>query len=139
MNVFKSLEDDGVNIEERLTKTECNTDGPSDRAFAEVKKEFTMIKTYLTKVYLLVQNFKGNGLVSLLQELKDRKTKIENDIDTMLNLHVDEPGFEKPFDQLVTDFTQFRLFCKESFFPEIQDELTKEDLQHVEEQLDQVA
>lgn len=139
MDIFTFLEDDGNHIAERLKEAGANySTWTMDRFFEESKNCFQAMKEHFSKVAILENNLKNpTGIKDLLIKLNTQRDSIKADIDQIVEIHVDEPGFEKSFEQISQKFSDFVWFSKEKFFPAIQKNLSAEDLKHIRQQIDQ--
>ncbi len=139
MDIFSLLEDDGARIAQRLTETGKNySTWTMDRVFEEAKNLFQAIKDHFAKVAILENNLKDPaGLKDLLSQLNTQRDSITADVEQIVEIHVDEPGFEQAFEQIAKKFTQFAQFSKQTFFPAIKKNLSQDDLKHIQQQIDQ--
>jgi len=139
MDIFSLLEDDGARIAQRLTETGKNySTWTRDRIFEEAKNLFQSIKDHFSKVAILENNLKNpNNLKDVLSQLNTLRDSITSDVEQIVEIHVDEPGFEQAFEQIAKKFTQFVLYSKETFFPTIKKQLTEDDFKHIQQQIDQ--
>ncbi len=139
MDIFNFLQEDAAHIAERLTETGKNySTWTKDRVFEEVKNLFQAIKDHFSKLAILENNLKNpEGLKDILVKLNTLRDSITADVEQIVEIHVDEPGFEQSFEQIAKKFTQFAQYSKETFFPAIKKNLTEDDLKHIQQQIDQ--
>lgn len=139
MDIFSLLEDDGARIAKRLTETGKNySTWTRDRIFEEAKSVFQAIKDHFAKVAILENNLKRpEEIKSTLSQLNTLRDSISADVQQIVEIHVDEPGFEQALEQIAKKFSQFTLYSKETFFPAIKKSLSEDDLKHIQQQIDQ--
>ena len=139
MDIFSLLEDDGARIAQRLTETGKNySTWTRDRIFEEAKNLFQAIKDHFSKLAILENNLKNpEGLKDILSQVNTKRDSITADVEQIVEIHVDEPGFEQAFEQIAKKFTQFAQYNKETFFPAIKKNLSEDDLKHIQQQIDQ--
>lgn len=139
MDIFSFLEADGARIAQRLTETGKNYSiWTRDRVFEEAKNLFKSIKDHFAKVAILENNLKNpEGLKDILSQFNTQRDSITSDVEHIVEIHVDEPGFEQAFEQIAKKFTQFAQYSKQTFFPTIKKNLSEEDLKHIQQQIDQ--
>jgi hypothetical protein len=139
MDIFTFLEDDAAHIAERLTETGKNySTWTRDRIFEEAKNLFQAIKDHFAKVAIVENNLKNpEGLKNDLIQFNKLRDSITSDVEQIVEIHVDEPGFEQSFEQIAKKFTKFAQYSKDTFFPIIKKNLSAEDLKHIQQQFDQ--
>jgi hypothetical protein len=139
MDIFNILEDDSARISERLTDITKNySTWTMDRVFEEIKNIFESIKKHFAKISILENNLKNpEGIQNILSELNKQRDAITADIEQIVEIHVDEPGFEQSLETIAKKFIQFAQYSKGTFFPEIKKSLTPDDLKHIREQMEQ--
>jgi vacuolar-type H+-ATPase subunit E/Vma4 len=139
MDVFNYLENDNASIAERLTETAKNySEWAQERVFEEAKKAFASAKQHFSSASLLESNLKNNEPVKeLLSEINRQKKEIMDEIDQIVEIHVDEPGFEQSLETIANKFSQYFQYCKNTYYPAMQKALTADDLKHVSDQLEQ--
>ncbi len=141
MDIFNYLEEDNASIAQRLVETAKNySQWSRDRIFEEVKKEFASAKEHFSKEALLENNLKNAAAVqSILSEVSQRRNEIMNEIEQIVEIHVDEPGFEQSLETIANKYSQYARYCKEKFYPAMKKILSTDELKHINEQLEQKA
>jgi len=139
MDIFSFLVDDGAHVAERLTETGKNySTWTRDRIFEEAKNLFQAIKDHFSKIALLENNLKNpENLKDILVQVNTTRDSITEDVEQIVEIHVDEPGFEQSFEQIAKKFNQFVEYNKQTFFPVVKKNLSADDLKHVQQQIDQ--
>jgi hypothetical protein len=139
MDIFSLLEDDGARIAGRLTETGKNySTWTRDRVFEEAKSMFQAVKDHFAKVAIVENNLKRpEGLTDILSQVNTQRDAITADVEQIVEIHVDEPGFEQSLESIAKKFTQFAQYCKQTFFPTIKKNLSEDDLKHIQQQIDQ--
>jgi hypothetical protein len=139
MDIFSFLEADGSRIAERLTETGKNySTWTMDRVFEEAKNLFQAIKDHFSKVAILENNLKNaDSMKDVLVQLNTKRDSITADVEQIVEIHVDEPGFEQSFDQIAKKFSDFVKYSQGTFFPTVKQNLSEDDLKHIQQQIDQ--
>ena len=139
MDIFKYLTDDSGSIAQRLTDTAKNySEWTQERVFEEAKKAFASIKEHFSSEVLLENNLKNAAPVqSLISEVTKLKKEITAEVEQIVELHVDEPGFEQSLETIAGKFNQYYQYCKEKFYPALQKTLSADELKHINEQMEQ--
>jgi hypothetical protein len=137
MNIFKYLKEDGASIAKRLEETcENYSEWTMDRVFEETKRDLDAINSHFQKTSLLVNNLKkAKAIDGILAEEKDRQDVIKMDIDNLVMIHVDEPGFEQALETIRDKFENYLEFCEKVLFLALEERLSKMDRKRVAEQL----
>ena len=139
MDIFSNLESENANIAQRLSETAKNySQWARDRIFEEVKKDFALIKEHFAKDSTLENNLKNsNPVKTLLSEASRQRKEITAEIEQIVEIHVDEPGFEQALESIAEKFSQYGKYCKEQFYPAMKKILSADELKHIQEQLEQ--
>ncbi|HEY9713901.1 MAG TPA: hypothetical protein V6C72_10550 [Chroococcales cyanobacterium] len=140
-NVFDYLNNDMSNIVQRLDATASHyADWPRDRIFEQTKKELAALKIHFSKEALLEQNLKNpNGTQGLIDKARKQREVIAKEVEDLVMIHVDEPGFEQGLESITEKLGEHMNFCAATFFPSLKEHLTNDDMQHIGEQLDQMV
>ena len=139
MDVFNYMKTDIDNISERLTElTENYSEWAQDRVFEESKNVLGAIKTHFQKEQLLVNNLKDRtGLEHLLSQAEKQQQDIKSEMEQLVMIHVDEPGFEQGLESIENKFADHHKFCMDTFYPRLKSRLTSKGLQSVTAQIEQ--
>lgn len=122
MNIFEYLLTDERHIQEKLHDVaEHYSDWPQTKVFDGVRHGIDSINGHIEKVNLtLLQGIPDKIKFSdLLAKWKERTASIEDSINSLTQLHVDEPGFEQLFIHLTKAFDTLTRFAQEELFPTI--------------------
>lgn len=140
MDAFEYLKEDATRVADRLTATAKNySEWTFDRVFEETKKGLEGIRQHLNKETILLQNLKGSdGVEKLLQETDERKGALKDDVDGITQIHVDEPGFEQALESIAGKFRDYNKFTADKLYPSLKKKLSKDDVEHVNQQLEQM-
>lgn len=138
MNVFHYLTEDHNAIAKRLSDTIKNySNWTRDRIFEESKNILQAIKDHFKKEHLLVNNLKDeSGMHQVLTTLNRQEKELNSQIDNLVMIHVDEPGFEQGLESIAGRFDEHSRFCVKTFFSRVREKLTAKDLHRVETQLE---
>jgi transcriptional regulator with XRE-family HTH domain len=139
IDVFEYLKQDGAHIAERLNTTVNQySEWPRDRFFEETKRTLEAVRGYFSKESLLSNNLKDTqGTEAIVEEAEKQRGNIQADIENLVMVHVDEPGFDQMLGSIADKMNQHCDFCEEEFFPAMKEHLSADDIKHVKEQLDQ--
>ena len=139
MEIFKYLVEDNASIAQRLTETAKNYSvWTQEQVFEEAKKAFSSIKEHFSSESILENNLKnGTAVQSILTEVSKLKKEITAEVEQIVEIHVDEPGFEQSLETIAAKFTQYSQFCKEKFYPAIQKVLSVDELKYINKQMEQ--
>jgi excinuclease UvrABC nuclease subunit len=139
MDIFAYLEDDGAKIGQRLSETAKNySEWSRDRIFEEAKKAFASVKEHFAREVILESNIKnGQPIQALLTEASKQKKEITAEIESIVEIHVDEPGFEQALEDIAAKYAQYAQYCKDKYYPAIKKILSADDLKHINEQMEQ--
>ncbi len=142
MNVFQYLKEDDAAIEGRLQNiTEHYEHWTPDHVFEETKKVLNSIRVHFdVKESLLANNLKAKeGMECSLEECEKERQEIYDEIDNIVQIHVDEDGFYSGLKKLLSKVTEHRKFCNDIYYPNMRARLTDSDLVHIQQQLDQMV
>lgn len=139
MDLFDILQNECAILSSQLQQTaEHYSDWSEDHVFEGTKKGLAKIKEHLKKESLLVNNLKDTaGTEEVLAEESKFQQEILSDIDSIVEIHVDEPGFEQALESIASKVSEHCKFTHEKFFPVLKQHLTPSDIAHVQEQLEQ--
>ncbi|MBX9772151.1 MAG: hypothetical protein K2X29_12315 [Candidatus Obscuribacterales bacterium] len=138
MNVFHYLTEDHSAIAKRLEETTENySKWTRDRIFEESKNILQAIKDHFKKEHLLVNNLKDeSGMHQVLSTLNKQEKELNSQIDNLIMIHVDEPGFEQGLESIAGRFDEHSRFCGKTFFRRVREKLSPKDLRQVQTQLE---
>jgi hypothetical protein len=130
MEIFTYLADDGKQIADRLMETAKNySTWTRDRIFEEAKKAFESIQGHFSRVALLENNLKNpQSMQKVLSDLNKQRDAITADVEQIVEIHVDEPGFEQALEAIGKKFIQYTKYCQDNYFPAVKKNLSAEDL-----------
>lgn len=143
MNVFNYLHEDAAHIIHGMEALAANYPDHSnwtwDRTFEESKRSIQQIKNHFLKQSLVVNNLKDHVPVdNVLAEAENKRDTINEAIDNLLDLHVNERGFEQGLQALAKRTDTYFHFCDDVLYPELKSHLSRDDMKHVREQLDEL-
>lgn len=140
MDAFDVLSRDSAIIAERLKETAANySEWHFDRVFESTKKSLESIKQHFNKEKLLVNNLKDQDKAKeLVDKFTNQEKSINSEIESIVMLHVDEPGFEQELETISAKFEDHRNFCDKEFYPRLEGMLTPEDMKKIDQQLEQI-
>lgn len=140
MNVFELLSDDSAHTSARLREAaSCYSEWTFDRVFESTKKSLESIKQHLDKEQLLLNNLKKTaGLEEVVSKFSEQKKDILSEMESLVMLHVDEPGFEQELEEIAAKFDAHRDYCRDTFYPAMEKSLSSSDFAHVQEQFGQI-
>lgn len=141
MDVFKYLIDDGDAIAHRLNETVAEfAQWPQDRLFEETKKAFASLEGHCDKERMIVNNINNSENVVPLSETAEAQIKaMKADIDSIIMIHIDEPGFLNALKALATKLNEHVAFCKDEYYPALRQGLSAADKEHVNAQFEQMV
>ena len=138
MNVFEHLQSQCDTIDKRLQEIVTHyPDWPRDRIFEDTKRELKAINKHFQQQTLLFTRADKNGRVSSLKTATDKaQESIKSEIDNLVMIHVDEPGFEQGLEDIAEDFNCYRQFSEGTLYPELEKILDKDTIDSVEKQIE---
>lgn len=138
-NPLRYLDEDGERVGKSLSMTAENyADWSQDQVFESTKKVLDGVRMHLEKETIVLSNLKNNdGLEDYLKEVATQELKLNDEIDNLVMIHVDEPGFEQGLESISAKFQQYCNFCATKLHPSVKQKLTDADLEHISQQLDQ--
>lgn len=141
MDVFKYLNDDGDAIAHRLNDTVANFgEWPQERLFEETKKAFGSLEGHFDKEKMIVKNIDNSPTVVPLSEKAEADiTVMKEAIDSIVMIHIDEPGFRNALISLADKFNEHRAFCRDEYYTALKDVLSATDKEHVNAQFEQMV
>ena len=106
--------------------------------FEETKKVFASVKQHFASESLLENNLKSPQPVKqILTDIDKQKKEITAEIEQIVEIHIDEPGFEQSLETVANKFSQYTKYCKEIYYPAVKKVLTTDELKHINDQLEQ--
>ncbi|CAN5562507.1 hypothetical protein BH11CYA1_BH11CYA1_49190 [soil metagenome] len=141
MNVFKYLNDDGDSIAHRLNETVANFGvWPQERLLEESKRAFASLEGHFEKEQMIVKNIDHSEVVIPMSERAEAEIKgMDEAIDSIVMIHIDEPGFRNALESLAVRFNDHRAFCVNEYYPKLQSVLSEADNEHVNAQFEQMV
>lgn len=133
MNVFSYLKEDAKFIASSLHDTTRHySEWPQEKVFKETQRELTAIENHFEKESLLTENLVHETEIKpLLKQAENERNNITSAIETLVMIHVDEPGFEQGLEDLTTKFDHYREFCDNTLYPIVRDHLLSSDLAEI--------
>lgn len=133
MNVFSYLKEDASFIANGLHDTTLHySEWPQERVFKETQRELTAIENHFEKEALLTEHLVHETEIKpLLKQAEDERTTITDAIESLVMIHVDEPGFEQGLEDLTLKFDHYRKFCDSTLYPIVRDHLLSSDLARI--------
>ena len=142
MNIFEYLLTDEIQIQEKLHDVANNySDWPQTKVFELAGQSMNAITTHVQKVNdWVINHIQGKGNYDeLLSKWDERTNSIEENINSLTQLHVDEPGFEQLFIHLSKAFDTLVRFTQEDLFPAVKKNADEEALDRMNAQLESVV
>ncbi|MBL0185848.1 MAG: hypothetical protein IPP97_08975 [Candidatus Obscuribacter sp.] len=139
MNVFNYLTEDTAHISQMLNETVANfLDWPRDRVFEQTKKALSSLDAHFDKEKLLVNNLEGTeaDLSDLVKTFQAKIKEIKEDMNSLIMIHVDEPGFSQVLQRIAAKVKDFSDFNANSFYPSLKDKLTMDEFHKIESQFE---
>jgi hypothetical protein len=141
MNVFDFLTDEANCVVKRFNAVvehyPATADWTWDRAFEETKKDITMLTEHLKKETVVESNVSEPGEVSEeMSKAALQRKEINSSIDNVLMIHVDEAGFKEGLQKIADKLDEHSNFCTRSYYPLLQQHLSAEQLQNIQDQLE---
>ncbi|HEY9787992.1 MAG TPA: hypothetical protein V6D17_21570 [Candidatus Obscuribacterales bacterium] len=141
MDIFAYLKDDWARIMERLTDTVDNfADWPHERVFEETKRDLEALRQHFEKEVLIEQNLRNTtGVEGDLQKVTSLRKEIANDINNLVMIHIDEPGFEDGLEEITKKAKELRDFCESTFYPRVNEKMSESELRHLNQQVSEIV
>jgi len=139
MNVFNYMETDSEMLNDLFDElTENYSEWAQDRVFEQSKNALAGVKGHFQKEEMVINNLKDQrGLEQPLAEAKKERDAIVSEIEQLVMIHVDEPGFEQGLESIATKFKNHRKFSLEKLYPLLKERLSSSDMHRISEQLEQ--
>ncbi len=141
MDVFKYLKDDGEAIAHRLNETVAEfAQWPQDRLFEESKKAFTSLEAHFEKEEMIVNNINDSEVIVPLSEKAGAQIKdMKEAIDSIIMIHIDEPGYLNALKNLAVKMNEHLRFCLEEYYPALASGLSAKDKENVNSQFENMV
>jgi len=141
MDVFKYLKDDGEAIAHRLNETVAEfAQWPQDRLFEESKKAFASLEAHFEKERMIVNNINDSEVVVPLSEKAEAQIKdMKEAIDSIVMIHIDEPGYLNALKNLAVKMNEHLRFCLDEYYPALADGLSAKDKENVNSQFENMV
>lgn len=139
MNVFNYLNEDISHIGQMLNETVANfLDWPRERIFEQTKKALASLDQHFDKEKLLINNLEGTeyDISNLVADFKEQMAAIKEDMNSLIMIHVDEPGFNQVLQKVAAKFDHFKDFNANTFFPTLKDNLTPDEFRKIDKQFE---
>lgn len=130
MSPFDLLKDDAAQVKERMDATIKNYSvWNMDHVFESTKKCFEGIRRYIRRKNVLVSSIVANpDILKAAEQTKKSESELISDIENLVMIHIDEPGFEIVLEKVVNEFHQYCNLCETDLFPRIGPQLSQQDL-----------
>jgi len=132
MNIFEYFRDDDKRVRAMAAEiVEHYADWPQDRVFESVKRLIEGVDKHMSRVEtLLLTRFNENDpdMASVMARFNTKKAEIKEVIDSLVMVHVDEPGFEDTLMRLSKLIENLARFDKEELYPKVQECASEKDL-----------
>jgi hypothetical protein len=141
MNVFEFLTEEGQSVVKRLNAVvehyPATADWTWDHAFEETKKDITMLTEHLKKETVVESNVSDapQELAAPMSKAAEQRKDINSSIDNVLMIHVDEAGFKEGVKKIADKLTDYNEFCTRDYYPLLQQHMSANSLQNLEDQL----
>ena len=141
MDIFKYLQDDGESIAHRLNQTVAEFgEWPQERLFEETKKAFSSLEGHFDKERMIVKNIENSDVaVPLSVKAEAQIQAIKEAIDSIVMIHIDEPGFLNALQALANKFNEHMSFCIDEYYSALRLSLSSADKAHVNAQFEQMV
>ncbi len=141
MDIFKYLKDDGEAIAHRLNETVAEfAQWPQDRLFEESKKAFASLEAHFEKEKMIVNNINDSDLIVPLSEKAGAQIKdMKEAIDSIIMIHIDEPGYLNALKNLAVKMNEHLRFCLEEYYPALAAGLSANDKENVNSQFENMV
>lgn len=141
MKIFRYLTEDLEHIQGMLNETIANlSEWPQDRIFEQTKKALASLDEHFNKQKIISNNLADSeNLDAARNEFVAQIKAIKQDIDSLIMIHVDEPGFAQVLQSMGSKVDRFLEFCKESFYPALLDNAPEADMKNIQTQLEEKA
>ena len=141
MDIFKYLQEDGESIAHRLNQTVAEFGvWPQERLFEETKKAFSSLEGHFDKERMIVKNIDNSDVVvPLTVEAEAQIQAIKEAIDSIVMIHIDEPGFLNALQSLANKFNDHMSFCLDKYYAVLRAGLSAADKAHVNAQFEMMV
>jgi RNase adaptor protein for sRNA GlmZ degradation len=141
MNVFEFLTEEAHSVVRRFNDVvehyPATADWTWDRAFEETKKDIAMLTEHLKKETVVENNVsQSQDMAEQMDKAASQRKEINSSIDNVLMIHVDEAGFKEGLQKIAEKLDLHTNFCTKSYYPLLQQHLSANELQNIEDQLE---
>ncbi len=139
MDVFKYLEDDNNSIVQRFSEIiENYSKWATERVFEESKKAFSSVHQHIAQEAIVENNLKNDVAIErVLADATNQKKEITSQLEQIVELHIDEPGYEQSLEIIAKKYKEYVNLCTEQFYPSLKKVISPDELKHISDQLEQ--
>lgn len=142
MNIFTYLETDEDHLKETMWDVTNNyPEWTQDRVFESVKNIIDSIHLHIKKNNeLLLSNVRDReGLTDVLSKWNEQTENINETINSLIMIHVDEPGFEQLLIRLSKMVDNLIALCRDELYPAVRSVATDAEIKRMNKHLDSLV
>lgn len=142
MNIFTYLKTDEDHLKETMWDVTNNyPEWTQDRVFESVKNIIDSIHAHIKKNNeLLLSNVRDReGLTDVLSKWDEQTENINETINSLIMIHVDEPGFEQLLIRLSKMVDNLIALCRDELYPAVRNVATEEEIKRMNKHLDSLV
>lgn len=142
MNIFNYLKTDENHLKELMWDVTNNyPEWTQDRVFESVKNVIDSIHTHVKKKNeLLLSNVRAHETISdVLAKWDEQTSNIDETINSLIMIHVDEPGFESLLIKLSKMVDNLISFSRDELYPAVRSVATEAELERMDKHLDSLV
>jgi len=140
MNIFNYLKSDEKHLKEQLWDVTNNyPEWTQERVFEAVKNAIDSIHAHINKKNDMVLNVvKGRGrMTEVMAKWEEQTGNINELINSLIMIHVDEPGFESLLIKLSQMIDNLIRFSREELYPAVQEVASEEEVKQMGKLMEQ--
>jgi hypothetical protein len=142
MNIFNYLKTDEDHLKAQMWDVTNNyPEWTQDRVFESVKNVIDSIHAHVKKNNeLLLSNIRDRASISdVLAKWEEQTAAIDESINSLIMIHVDEPGFEQLLIKLSKMVENLISFCRDELYPAIKSVATDAEIERANKHLDSLV
>ncbi|MBX3153179.1 hypothetical protein KF728_23660 [Candidatus Obscuribacterales bacterium] len=142
MNIFTYLNTDENHLKELMWDVTNNyPEWTQDRVFESVKNVIDSVHAHIKKKNeLVLSNVRDHESISdVLSKWDEQTSNIDETINSLIMIHVDEPGFEQLLIKLSKMVDNLISFSKDELYPAVRSVATEEELNRMNKHLDSLV
>lgn len=142
MNIFNYLKTDEDHLKELMWDVTNNyPEWTQDRVFESVKNVIDSVHAHIKKKNeLLLSNVRGHETISdVLAKWDEQTTNIDETINSLIMIHVDEPGFESLLIKLSKMVDNLISFSRDELYPAVRSVASEDELKRMDKHLDSLV